>query len=112
MPTGAGKSLCYQLPAILSAGLTLVISPLIALMNDQLLHLRENNIECEILASSSGKEESGDVLRRLKILGTGGGKSGAAEEVKVLFVTPERVAKSKTLISILQKIYDRDHLSR
>lgn len=112
MPTGAGKSLCYQLPAVLSRGLTLVVSPLIALMTDQLFHLKENGIDCELLASSLSKDESNEVMRRLRILGTGGGREGAEEEIKILFVTPERVAKSKTLISLLQKIYDRGHLSR
>jgi ATP-dependent DNA helicase Q1 len=105
MPTGAGKSLCYQLPALFSPGLTLVVSPLISLSMDQMWHLREAGVPCEMLYSAATREESNDILRRVK--------TGAAHEIiKVLFVTPERVAKSKTLLAALQKCYERDRLSR
>jgi ATP-dependent DNA helicase Q1 len=105
MPTGGGKSLCYQLPALFSPGLTLVISPLISLSTDQMWHLREASVPCEMLYSAATREESNDILRRVK--------TGAAhEEIKVLFVTPERVAKSKTLLAALQKCYERDRLAR
>ena len=105
MPTGGGKSLCYQLPALLSNGLTLVVSPLISLSMDQMWHLREANVTCEMLYSAASREDSNDVLRRIKM-------GDAHNEIKVLFVTPERVAKSKTLLAALQKCYERDCLSR
>lgn len=105
MPTGGGKSLCYQLPALLSNGLTLVVSPLISLSMDQMWHLREANVACEMLYSAASREESNDVLRRVKM-------GEAQSEIKVLFVTPERVAKSKTLLAALQRCYERDRLAR
>lgn len=104
MPTGGGKSLCYQLPAILSNGLTLVVSPLISLSTDQMWHLREARVSCTMLSGANTREESNEILRDVK--------QGTGAQYKVLFVTPERVAKSKTLLSALQKCYERDHLSR
>ena len=57
MPTGSGKSLCFQLPAIIRGGLTLVVSPLIALMRDQVAQLRELGVEAASLNSSSDDDE-------------------------------------------------------
>lgn len=81
MPTGGGKSLCYQLPALCLPGVTLVISPLIALMKDQVDGLRANGIGAAFLNSSQSGEEQDDVMRSIK--------NG---EVRLLYVAPERLA--------------------
>ncbi len=65
MPTGSGKSLCFQLPAIVRGGLTLVVSPLIALMRDQVAQLREAGVEAAEPHSSSDPEERRRVARGL-----------------------------------------------
>src|ERR1700679_2298304 len=80
MPTGGGKSLCFQLPALLQPGITLVVSPLIALMQDQVRLLRDNDIAATFINSSL---ESAEVSRRLKGLLKG--------EYKLLYLAPERM---------------------
>ena len=81
MPTGGGKSLCYQLPALALGGLTLVVSPLIALMKDQVDGLRANGIPAEFLNSSLDNATAADVERRAQ-----------AGRVSLLYVAPERVS--------------------
>ncbi|HET9449406.1 MAG TPA: ATP-dependent DNA helicase RecQ [Aggregicoccus sp.] len=79
MPTGAGKSLCYQLPAMLLPGLTLVVSPLIALMKDQVEALAARGIPATFINSSVGDLERAERLRRVR-----------AREYRLLYVAPER----------------------
>ncbi len=81
MPTGGGKSLCYQLPAIQLKGLTLVISPLIALMKDQVDSLKANGVAAAFINSSLDFEEILQIQRAVR--------SG---EIKILYVAPERLA--------------------
>lgn len=85
MPTGGGKSLCYQIPALLRDGVGLVISPLIALMQDQVRALREVGIDAGFLNSSQRPDEQREVLARLQ--------SGA---LRILYVAPERIALDHT----------------
>jgi ATP-dependent DNA helicase RecQ len=82
MPTGAGKSLCYQIPALMMEGLTLVISPLISLMKDQVSALREAGVPAAFLNSSLGSGEYTDTVFR-----------AAAGEYKILYIAPERLGK-------------------
>lgn len=81
MPTGGGKSLCYQLPALCFDGLTLVISPLIALMKDQVDALRTNGIEAAFINSSVPPHEVGSIYAAAR-----------AGRLKLLYVAPERLA--------------------
>ncbi|HBT01328.1 DNA helicase RecQ [Salipiger marinus] len=85
MPTGGGKSLCFQLPALMREGLTVVISPLIALMRDQVRGLREAGVAAGALTSGNTQEESDAVWDSLQ--------SGA---LKLLYLAPERLASGGT----------------
>ena len=80
MPTGAGKSLCYQLPAVISHGITMVVSPLIALMQDQLDHLDQLGIKSETLNSKMTNDERKRVLNDL---------NKDKPKTKLLYITPE-----------------------
>ena len=86
MPTGGGKSLCYQIPALLCDGVALVVSPLIALMQDQVAALHEWGIEAAYLNSTLSYAGQQDVLARLR---EGG--------LKLLYVAPERLLQEQTL---------------
>lgn len=65
-PTGGGKSLCYQLPAVMNDGLTIVISPLVSLMEDQVWSLKKFGIEAEYLSASREKDKNNVVLKQLR----------------------------------------------
>ncbi|KAI0052061.1 ATP-dependent DNA helicase [Auriscalpium vulgare] len=106
MPTGGGKSLTYQLPAIMSPGCTIVISPLISLIRDQILHLKEHNIEAVMLMSGIAQDEMRSIMRRLEDTATSQGS------VKLCYVTPERLSKSKNFMSMVQKLADNGKLAR
>ncbi len=86
MPTGGGKSLCYQLPALLRDGLGIVVSPLIALMQDQVDALRQLGVSAAYLNSTQHPAERADVQRRI-----------ASGELKLLYVAPERMLQEETL---------------
>ena len=82
MPTGGGKSLCYQLPALALPGVTLVVSPLIALMKDQVDALKANGIAADCLNSGmSGEEQSRVQMKAYR------------GELKMLYVAPERIVQ-------------------
>ena len=85
MPTGGGKSLCYQIPALLREGTGLVISPLIALMQDQVRALREVGVDADFLNSSQTQEQQREVIRRLQ-----------QGSLQLLYVAPERLVGGQT----------------
>ena len=80
MPTGAGKSLCFQIPALMKEGTALVISPLISLMKDQIAALKENGIAAETMNSSTDSVESHEIYRYV-----------CAGAYKLLYVSPEKL---------------------
>lgn len=85
LPTGGGKSLCFQLPALLRPGLTVVISPLIALMRDQVRSLQAAGVSAGALTSGNTEEENDAVFRSL-----------AEGKLKILYMAPERLASGGT----------------
>ena len=102
MPTGGGKSLCYQIPAIArqraGQGVTIVVSPLIALMHDQVGALHEAGVDAEFLNSTLSGEQANAVERRL-----------ARGEITLLYAAPERVTTPRFL-ALLDALHERGQL--
>jgi len=92
LPTGGGKSLCYQLPTLLMDGVTVVVSPLLALMHDQVVALRANGISAEMLSSMQDQQQSRQIEEALE-----------RGEIKLLYVAPERLTNSYFL-SLLHRL--------
>src|SRR5579859_1858281 len=89
LPTGGGKSLCFQLPAMVRSGLTVVVSPLIALMKDQVDGLQASGVQATFLNSSLAPGESSERLRGLR--------NG---QYRLLYVAPERLMLSHFLADL------------
>lgn len=92
MPTGGGKSLCYQIPALIRNGVAIIVSPLIALMQDQVATLRELGVNAIYLAS---QQQVGDLKPKIELI--------REQKVKLVYVTPERLC-SEWFLQLLQKI--------
>jgi ATP-dependent DNA helicase RecQ len=92
MPTGGGKSICYQVPALLLDGVTLVISPLISLMKDQVDSIKELGIEAAYINSSLNNNEISNILERLR--------NGS---LKIVYIAPERL-ESNGFLSLMRDI--------
>ncbi|XP_050233938.1 ATP-dependent DNA helicase Q-like 2 [Mercurialis annua] len=102
MAAGGGKSLCYQLPALLRDGLSLVISPLISLIQDQVMGLKALGIAAHKLTSTTSKEDEKFIYKSLE---------KGEPPLKLLYVTPEKVSKSKRFMSKLEKCHRGGRLS-
>lgn len=89
MPTGAGKSLCFQLPALIQSFKTIIISPLVALMNDQTAALRDLGVEVELIHSGRDYEENAQSWRNF-----------VTGDVKILYMSPERLMQSRMLMAL------------
>lgn len=93
MPTGGGKSLCYQIPALAREGLAIVVSPLIALMHDQVEALQQLGVEASYLNSSLNAEDNARITSRV-----------LSGEIKILYVAPERLTVN-SFLSLLDQVH-------
>lgn len=103
MPTGGGKSLTYQLPALICQGITLVISPLVSLIQDQIMHLLQANVPAAYLSANMEWTDQQEIFREL---------CSDYCKYKLLYVTPEKVAKSDVLLRHLESLHARESLAR
>ena len=96
MPTGSGKSLCYQLPAVILDGITIIFSPLIALIQDQIDYLKSRGIKADSINSKLNQSERKRILDDLRLL---------KPTLKMLYITPELAATEnfKTILFSLHK---------
>ncbi|MXZ00563.1 RecQ family ATP-dependent DNA helicase, partial [Candidatus Poribacteria bacterium] len=95
LPTGGGKSLCYQLPALIFDGLTVIVSPLKSLMHDQVMQLEQRGIRAAYFNSSLSYSERETIMRRV-----------TESDIKLLYITPETLVKPGTLLKL-----DRSNVS-
>ncbi|KAL4169339.1 hypothetical protein KRP22_010259 [Phytophthora ramorum] len=106
MPTGGGKSLCYQLPALLLPGLVVVVSPLLALMQDQVAALRRKHIGVEMLSSLVVQKQRQQIVARLLEVEA----KAQTERIEILYTTPETL-QGEQMQKLLQQLYKRGGLA-
>ena len=91
MPTGAGKSLCFQVPALVRQGLTIVVSPLVALMQDQVAALKLAGVAAETINSAASREDNVEIWRHV-----------ASGEIRILYMAPERLMTERMIAALLR----------
>ena len=98
LPTGGGKSICYQIPAMIFKGITIVVSPLISLMKDQVDSLNENGIVAEYINSTQSLNDINDIIKKCY-----------EGKVKLLYIAPERLENDffKRKLKNLERKHER-----
>ena len=104
MPTGGGKSLTFQLPALLAEGVTLVVMPLLSLISDQLIHMKKFGVKAEAFFTNLKFERQrmifDDILAR------------DSDRLKIIYITPEKLSKSQFVFNRIKDIYNKGLLER
>ncbi|KIV99843.1 uncharacterized protein PV09_08512 [Verruconis gallopava] len=109
MPTGGGKSLCYQLPAVVTSGktrgVTVVVSPLLSLMEDQVQHLRKLHVQALYLNGECSSEQRNMIFEAFR-------ENRPHDFIQVLYVTPEMLSSSRSVVNALERLHQRGFLAR
>ena len=109
MPTGGGKSLCYQLPSLVRSGktrgVTVVVSPLMSLMEDQVQHLRDLHIQAFLFNSETTAQERNTLLDGLRDM-------NVEKYIQVLYVTPELLGQNQRMLNALNTLYNNQRMAR